>query len=47
MTLKEKDPSSYVPAPYLNDPKLKARGEEIVRRYGCAGCHEIAGLENE
>ena len=47
MTLKEKDPSSYAPAPYLNDPKLKAKGEEIVRRYGCAGCHEIAGLENE
>ena len=47
MTLKEKDPSSYAPAPYLNDPKMKAKGEEIVRRYGCAGCHEIAGLENE
>ena len=47
MTLKEKDPSSYAPAPYLNDPKLKAQGELIVRRYGCAGCHEIAGLEDE
>ena len=47
MTLKEKDPSSYAPAPYLNDPKLTAKGEEIVRRYGCAGCHEIVGLENE
>jgi len=46
-TLKEKDPSSYPHAAYLNSPKLKARGEEIVRRYGCAGCHEIAGLENE
>ena len=47
MTLKEKDPSSYASAPYLSDPKMKAQGEEIVRRYGCAGCHEIAGLENE
>jgi hypothetical protein len=47
MTLKEKDPATYPPAPYLNDPKLKAKGEEIVRRYGCAGCHEIAGLANE
>ncbi|HEV2176485.1 MAG TPA: hypothetical protein VGW33_04685 [Terriglobia bacterium] len=47
MTLKEKDPSSYPAAPYLNDPKLKAQGREIVQRYGCAGCHEIAGLEDE
>jgi hypothetical protein len=47
MTLKEQDPSSYASAPYLNDPKLRAQGEAIVRRYGCAGCHEIAGLENE
>jgi cytochrome c551/c552 len=47
MTLKEKDPKSYAPAPYLNDPKLRAKGELIVRRYGCSGCHEIAGFENE
>lgn len=47
MTLKDKDPSSYPPAPYLNDPKLKAEGRALVQRYGCAGCHEIAGLENE
>ncbi len=47
MTLKQKDPASYPPAPYLNDPQLKAKGEEIVRRYGCAGCHEIAGFEDE
>jgi hypothetical protein len=45
-TLKDKDPSSYPPAPYLNDPKLKAKGEAIVRQYGCMGCHEIAGLED-
>ncbi len=47
MTLKDKDPSTYPAAPYLNDPKLRAKGEAIVRAYGCAGCHEIAGLENE
>jgi hypothetical protein len=46
-TLKEKDPSSYPQAAFLNDPKLMARGREIVKRYGCAGCHEIAGLEQE
>lgn len=46
MTLKQKD-VAYPPAPYLNDPKLRAKGEEIVKRYGCAGCHEIGGLEDE
>jgi cytochrome c551/c552 len=47
MTLKEKEPSSYAAAAYLNDPKLKAQGAKIVERYGCAGCHEIAGMEEE
>jgi cbb3-type cytochrome oxidase cytochrome c subunit len=47
MTLKQKDPRSYAPAPFLNDPKLKAEGRDKVRFYGCAGCHEIAGLEDE
>jgi cytochrome c551/c552 len=46
-TLKEKDPSSYPASAYLNDPKLRAKGEAIVKRYGCMGCHEITGLENE
>jgi cytochrome c551/c552 len=45
-TLKEKEPSSYASAPYLNDPKLAVKGKAIVRQYGCAGCHEIAGLED-
>jgi len=47
MTLKKKDASSYPAAPYLNDLKLRAQGEAIVRRYGCAGCHEIRGMEDE
>ncbi len=47
MTLKQKDSSTYAAVSYLNDPKLKAQGEAIVRRYGCAGCHEIAGFEDE
>lgn len=47
MTLKQKEPSSYPQATYLNDPALKAKGRDIVKRYGCAGCHEIAGLEGE
>ena len=47
VTLKQKEPASYEAAPYLNDPALMAEGKAIVQRYGCAGCHEIAGLESE
>ena len=31
----------------MDDPKLKNQGLALVRNYGCAGCHEIAGLEEE
>ncbi|MBI3667184.1 MAG: c-type cytochrome [Acidobacteria bacterium] len=46
MTLKRPD-ATYPPAPYLDDPQLKAKGVHLVRNYGCAGCHEISGLEDE
>ena len=39
--------ASYEDASYLDDPKLKNAGLDKVRFYGCAGCHEIAGLEDE
>lgn len=42
-----KSPSAhYDPAPYMNDPKLFAKGRSLVEHYGCAGCHEISGLED-
>jgi cytochrome c2 len=41
-----RDPQ-YPDASYLDDSNLKARGEELVKLYGCAGCHEIRGLEEE
>src|SRR5579871_6767077 len=41
------DGATYPAADYLDDPKLKAAGLFKVRYYGCAGCHEIAGLEEE
>ncbi len=47
MTLKQKDPASYAPARFLLDPKLKDRGAFFIRHYGCAGCHEISGFEEE
>jgi len=47
MTQKKKDPSSYPSASYMDDPSLKEEGKKWVRFYGCAGCHEIAGFEDE
>jgi mono/diheme cytochrome c family protein len=39
--------AKYDPADYMDDPKLKAKGLTLVKFYGCAGCHEISGLEDE
>lgn len=47
MTLKQKDPASYAQAPFLNDPQRKQQGAFFIRHYGCAGCHEISGFEEE
>ena len=47
MSQKEKDPSSYPDASYMEDPKLKEEGKKWIRQYGCAGCHEISGFEDE
>ena len=38
---------SYADASYMDDPQLKKEGEKWVRHFGCAGCHEISGFENE
>jgi cytochrome c551/c552 len=39
--------ATYADASYLDDANLKNQGLSLVRFYGCAGCHEIAGLEEE
>lgn len=31
----------------LQDPKNISRGETLVRKYGCSGCHDIKGMEKE
>src|SRR5450631_1417121 len=41
------DNATYQNADYMEDPALKAQGLAQVRFYGCAGCHEITGLEDE
>jgi cytochrome c551/c552 len=46
MTQKRAD-ATYAAVDYMDDPKLAAQGKELVRHYGCAGCHEISGLEDE
>jgi mono/diheme cytochrome c family protein len=33
--------------PVLMDPARLASGEKLIRHLGCAGCHQIEGLENE
>src|SRR5271168_1943555 len=47
MTQKQQEPSSYPDAAFMDDPALKAEGKKWVRHYGCAGCHEISGFEDE
>jgi len=47
MMLKKQEPSSYANASFMDDPKLKDEGKKWIRHFGCAGCHEISGLEDE
>ncbi len=47
VTLKKQEPSAYPDASFLDDPKLKDEGKKWIRHFGCAGCHEISGLEDE
>ena len=47
VTLKTQGPSSYPDASFMEDPNLKDEGKKWIRHFGCAGCHEISGLEDE
>jgi cytochrome c551/c552 len=47
VTLKKQEPAVYADAPFMDDPNLKEEGKKWVRHFGCAGCHEISGLEDE
>jgi cytochrome c551/c552 len=46
LTQKHAD-ASYDAANFMDDPSLKAHGKDLIQHYGCAGCHEISGLEDE
>ena len=47
LTEKKQEPSAYADASFMDDPKLKDEGKKWIRHYGCAGCHEISGMEDE
>jgi len=47
ITQKKQEPTAYAEVAFMDDPKLKDEGKKWVRHYGCAGCHEIAGFEDE
>src|SRR6267378_2621668 len=46
LTQKHAD-ATYEPADFMDDPKLRAQGKGLIQHYGCAGCHEISGMEDE
>jgi cytochrome c551/c552 len=46
LTQKHAD-ATYESAAFMDDPKLKAQGKALIQHYGCAGCHEISGMEDE
>ena len=38
---------SYPDASFMDDANLHDRGKFLIKQYGCAGCHEIKGFEDE
>jgi len=47
MSKKRKEPADYAEAAFMDDPKMAEQGKVWVRHFGCAGCHEISGMEDE
>ena len=40
-------PARYPDASFMDDKRLAEKGKTLVKAYGCAGCHEIRGFEDE
>lgn len=40
-------PGNYPAAAYMDDARLAEKGKNLIKQYGCAGCHEIRGFEDE
>jgi cbb3-type cytochrome oxidase cytochrome c subunit len=47
ISLKRPGAAPYPNASFMDDANLKAEGKRWIRHYGCAGCHEISGMEEE
>src|SRR5712671_861731 len=47
ITLKKQEPSAYPDASFMDDSSLREEGRRWIRHFGCAGCHEISGFEDE
>lgn len=39
--------ASYPEASFMDDARLADKGKTLIKQYGCAGCHEIRGFEDE
>ncbi|MGH9930267.1 MAG: hypothetical protein ACREA9_13725, partial [Pyrinomonadaceae bacterium] len=40
-------PPQYEATSYMDSPELAEKGHTLIKQYGCAGCHEIKGFEDE
>src|SRR5258705_11283605 len=40
-------PPQYADASFMYRPELREKGQALIKQYGCAGCHEIKGFEDE
>ena len=40
-------PPQYADASFMESPELAEKGHTLIKQYGCAGCHEIKGFEDE
>ena len=40
-------PAAATDVSFMDDPKLVEEGKAEIKQYGCAGCHEIKGFEEE
>lgn len=40
-------PPSYADASFMDSAELRTKGHGLIKQYGCAGCHEIKGFEDE
>ena len=47
VSLKKPGAAPNPEAPFMDDVNLKAEGKKWIKHFGCAGCHEISGLEEE